>query len=472
LNLLAKYFLEKRRTSYFLAIISFTLALFAYEGSLVLPFYIILIGLTLNINIRKLFIDLSPFIFLSIIYLVLRRLFMPCDILNFSGILSPAIFKNLASYSMDYLQQFILPIGFQVDFFKNIFIFKLLLFIITFLFIIFFVSKAFISKDKKVIFGILFFLGGALAVIKLKNLIFYLGSIISEHYVYMASAGLCLLLACLVINLYRHFPAIAKICFLVFILFFSSLTIITNANYKDDLTFYNYVLKINKVNPLINLNLGVVYFKNGRYQEAFNQAYLALKSDPNSWDTYALLGNIFYAKREVDKAMQFYKKAISLNHHAAEVYNNLGIIYMLRHQKKEAYHNFAKAIASNPEYTLGLKNFADFLFQERAYRKSFSLYNKVLNLDKKDSEVYLKIGIILEKFNYFKEAELTLNKALQLKPNSVEVLNMLGVIYANQGNLRKGIKFWHKALLLQPANKEIEQNIEKADKLLKSRKLY
>ena len=60
------------------------------------------------------------------------------------------------------------------------------------------------------------------------------------------------------------------------------------------------------------------------------------------------MGNTLTHQVRTDEAIEWYKKAISLNSRYADAYNNLGIIYATKKDYRNAYECFKAAVAADP----------------------------------------------------------------------------------------------------------------------------
>ncbi len=78
-----------------------------------------------------------------------------------------------------------------------------------------------------------------------------------------------------------------------------------------------------------------------------------------------------------------------------------------------------------------------------------------------------EIGIIYEMFGLYSLAETHFQKALKLNPNWESPYNNLGNIYLLNNKIDKAINFYKKALKIKPGDKDIMQNISKAEQLAK-----
>lgn len=98
--------------------------------------------------------------------------------------------------------------------------------------------------------------------------------------------------------------------------------------------------------PEEHLNLGVSYEKNNEFDAAIKEYKLASKHIPLA---YLYMGNVLFARGELDDAEEYYKKAKEKDPQNADVYNNLAWLYYKRGRNLEEAENLVlRALELNP----------------------------------------------------------------------------------------------------------------------------
>lgn len=101
------------------------------------------------------------------------------------------------------------------------------------------------------------------------------------------------------------------------------------------------------LSPEEHINLGVAYERQGELDHALKEYRLAAKKLPQA-NLY--LGNVYFQKKDWEKAEESYKIAIEQNPREADAYNNLAWLYFTRRENLDQGENLAlKAIELNPE---------------------------------------------------------------------------------------------------------------------------
>ncbi len=280
---------------------------------------------------------------------------------------------------------------------------------------------AFIGLRKKDIssYAILFFL---LTLSIVSNIVFPIGTNMSERFMFMPSVGFCLLAAVL---LYRGFnkqnetlnsfkslmPALGIIAIITFV--FSVKTITRNFAWKD-----NYTLFMTD----INTSTRSAKLLNAVGGELSAQA----RDESNKVKRDAMLNKAVKNLNEAVKIHPTYKNAYLLLGNANNYLNNFD----------ESVRNYEHALKLDPNFDDAYQN----LFV--TYRNAGQYYGE-------------KKGDLVKAQQY-------LNKAYQRNPKDYDTLRLLGVAYGIQKNNAKAIEFFTKAIEVSPNNADAHINLSSA----------
>ena len=183
-----------------------------------------------------------------------------------------------------------------------------------------------------------------------------LTTLMSEHWLYIASLGFFMILAIglaalseLKIGASRKFWRIFVLLSAIAIFaFYSFLTLRRNLDWKDGLTLCRNTLKYSPGNERVHNNLGNIYLREGRHGKAEDEYREALKLDPYLSEAYHNLGIIYSGRKEYDRAIEEYKEALKLNPGLLETHYNLGIVYYKQGEKEMALSQLKEALRLFP----------------------------------------------------------------------------------------------------------------------------
>lgn len=170
------------------------------------------------------------------------------------------------------------------------------------------------KKDPDYFFGLSWFLIGLGPT---SNLV-PLAMTMAEHWLYIPSVGLFWILAKLLQRLLkpvepaaqRFFPGTAFALAAVVILF-TGRSYVRSLDWKDGGTLYTQDLRYSKNSFLLHNNLGVVYFREGRVDDAEKEFRAAYEINPRYGTTINNLGAVLERKGDLAGAEKAYREAVA-----------------------------------------------------------------------------------------------------------------------------------------------------------------
>jgi len=108
------------------------------------------------------------------------------------------------------------------------------------------------------------------------------------------------------------------------------------------------------------------------------------------------------------------------------------------------------AVEKNPEDTLALKNYADFLSASHKMDDAVIYYNKILQADPKRADIHFSLAIIYFNKQDYVKCEDENNKVLMFDPKNQMALYNLGAVAATRGEVMKAKDFWNKVIEINP----------------------
>ena len=169
-------------------------------------------------------------------------------------------------------------------------------------------------------------------------------------------------------------------------------------------------------------------FDNREWDEAISLCERALKIKPEAAEIYALLGNVFYGKRELETAKNRYRKALELQPNLSDVRANLGSVYAELQQPEEAIE---------------------------CYRGS-------TQIDENQPRVYSNWGRLLLRLEQFEDAAGCYQKAIDLEPNFVKAHLGLAEAFSRQEAWGKAVECYRHLLTLEPDSIAAQTRLAKA----------
>lgn len=114
---------------------------------------------------------------------------------------------------------------------------------------------------------------------------------------------------------------------------------------------YDKIAEIEPENEKIFLSISICHAKKGLWDESIKFCQKALDLEPKSYDANNQMGLIYYCKREIDKAIQYYSIALKINSKSdCKIYANLAYAYETKGDYGKAIRLFNNLLNKFPKY--------------------------------------------------------------------------------------------------------------------------
>ncbi|HEX9971079.1 MAG TPA: tetratricopeptide repeat protein [bacterium] len=181
--------------------------------------------------------------------------------------------------------------------------------------------------------------------------------------------GSILIIACMIITVYRH----------IF--------------YKNNLVFYSQWLKFNPEYYLPNHAMGTVLYEQGRGAEAAKYYRKAIQIKPDWPDSYLNLGVIYMDQQNYDEATKCMLEYIKLKPNSAKACYSLGVALTRQEKYNDALVYYARALEIDPTYAEAHHNMGVIYHLQDQLEKAASHYRAALKIDpgKQNTLHYLRM---------------------------------------------------------------------------------
>jgi tetratricopeptide (TPR) repeat protein len=127
----------------------------------------------------------------------------------------------------------------------------------------------------------------------------------------------------------------------------------------EALSAYEEALRANAGYDEIFFNMATVYNQAGRRQDAIVNYSRALAINPQSQDSYAALGSIYFAdltKENIRAAASLFERARDFFPGSVDILNNLGYLLTRTGELRKAASYYAEALTIDPDFTVARRN--------------------------------------------------------------------------------------------------------------------
>jgi len=305
-------------------------------------------------------------------------------------------------------------------------------------------------RSRLAAFGIGWFLIGLLPFSNL----FPINAYMAEHWLYLASIGIFLLVAQGLYALYRH-PRLKKLSLgliAALVGFYGALTFIHNNNYwRDPVLFYERTWAYAPYSWRVANNLGTTYQEKGELDKAEAYLFKAIALKPDNAGAYNNLGVVYSRRRQPEEAIAHLNKALSLDPQYVEAYRNLGNAHRKAGRPEEAAAAYAKALSVRPDYALAYAGLGNLAQDKEDYGEAVRLYEKALDIDPGCVEAYNNLGAIKQKAGEGKALDYY-RQAIERDPKNPDAYANLALAYQQVGRYEEAQAMYKRLFDLAPAH--------------------
>ncbi|WP_396209284.1 WG repeat-containing protein [Flavobacterium sp.] len=174
-----------------------------------------------------------------------------------------------------------------------------------------------------------------------------------------------------------------------------------------DFSDYNFKKKVNESNVLYN---------SGRYDEAISQLLALYNERTDIYEVPLILGKCYLVSKDFNSALNYFSRAISINPDNTEAYFERFSLNYDRKYWSEAKNDLLKLMSLDSSYADSYSFQLAYCYGElNNSNEAFTIYNKILKTDTKNSSAYNNRGVIYQARG---EYQLALNDYINALKNS------------------------------------------------------
>jgi Tfp pilus assembly protein PilF len=330
------------------------------------------------------------------------------------------------------------------------------------------------QRQRLITFSILYFLV-TLSIVS--NIVFPIGTTMSERFLYMPSIGFCIVLAMVVARVgtfaAKNFRMSASIVsaglFLLVLAGYSTKTLARNPVWKDNLTLFSTDVQTSPNSAKLQNALGEVLVTLA-YQETDSLKQWRMLNDaephllraieiyPTFDEPHFSLGNVYFRRdRNYPKAIAYYEKAVALSPGFPGASGNLALTHyrygrLLADQGKvvEAMAEYETALRYNSSMAEAHYHLGYNLAQQGKTPDAIHHYLEAIRLEPASPDPHNDLGIVYARQGNTVEAANQFREALRLDPSSANAHLNLGLILEQQGKSSEAVAHFTEALKVKP----------------------
>ena len=235
---------------------------------------------------------------------------------------------------------------------------------------------------------------------------------------------------------------------------------------KDDklnsISAFKLAVDRDSENPFYNNSLGYAYARAELYDDAIEhyQKAISLNPDPE-WTSIVCqaLGAIYAGEKgNIEAAISTYQAVIILDPNNYDLYLALGDIYMAAYDLDQAIHSYCDAITLNPEDERGYSKIGIALWEKDYVEEALVAYHKAVEINPENAFSQNNLGILyLDGLCDAKEALEYFEEAINLNPNYTLAYFNAGRASQEMGFTNDAAHYYQMAIDLNRLTDELDE---------------
>lgn len=210
-----------------------------------------------------------------------------------------------------------------------------------------------------------------------------------------------------------------------------------------------------------NLTTAYSALRAGRLQEAESQCRQFLSQRPNSVEGLQLLGAVYGAGQQHERAAEFFERALGLSPHDVALRKNLVRAHLQLGSPERAEELLLEGLAQQDDDALW-SMLAIVQSRSGRFAEGIDAIQNAIRLNPREASHYFGLSE-LERMSGNREAAMSaLRKALELDPKNTALLNNLAGLELYEGNFLEALKTIQRLLAINPRSAQAQCNLAMA----------
>ena len=164
------------------------------------------------------------------------------------------------------------------------------------------------------------------------------------------------------------------------------------------------------------------------------------------------LGAVWHKSGRIDDAIREYQAALKITPESPLARNNLGSAFFEQGRVAEAIQEFRRVLSHHPQSFTGHFNLAGALLRTGRATEAIAEYEKVLAIKPDFAQAHLALGHALMRAERLPDAIAQFKIAVQLQPGNAHAGNSLATAFAANQQWGEAIRCWRETLEIDPNN--------------------
>ncbi len=215
--------------------------------------------------------------------------------------------------------------------------------------------------------------------------------------------------------------------------------------WQDALSNFQRAVEFDPSQASPHIHIATAFSQLGRLSEAESAARRALTAAPQDAEALRVWAAVKARQGTPDAALPALLQSLKLDPENADGWYNLALLYQKLGRSLDSRAAFERAIAVNPNHAEALNTLGVLSAEGESLQQAIDFFKRALKARPDFAEAHRNVGLAYARQSNWKEAEDSFRVALRLQPNYAEALNDLGGVYLKTGKLREALALFQQA---------------------------
>ncbi|MBN1163258.1 MAG: tetratricopeptide repeat protein, partial [Candidatus Krumholzibacteriota bacterium] len=199
--------------------------------------------------------------------------------------------------------------------------------------------------------------------------------------------------------------------------------------YEQGISAYKKALELAPDDEGLIASIGYNYLYLENWDQAEGFYHQLIEKDSLNYDGNIKLGYIAQNREDINGAIRYYEKALSVNGTDAVTMGTLAGLYDQKGNKEKKYEYLNRAVEAAPDNHTFKKQLAKAYFLDRDYVNSIPVYESLIEVYPDVADYYKRLGFALSQVDRKNEAPPVLERAIELGSRDAFTFALLSKIY-------------------------------------------
>ena len=243
------------------------------------------------------------------------------------------------------------------------------------------------------------------------------------------------------------------------------------ATFEQAIQAFQFADRSDRESPELKKELGLVYYRTGRYQEALAELKAAVQLQPEFPQAFHILARLYQRVERLEEAGQALARYQELTQKQAVRESNLrrgqiayqkGLTQLSEKRLDEASRSFQESLQFLSEKDASYYALASIHYRRREHLQAIELARRAIAVNPLVADYHILLAESLDKRGDFRSAIEPMQKALLLSPRRARLSNYLGNLCFRAGDYSCAADAYRTASELEPDNRFYRMNLDSA----------